>query len=171
MSTALFCTVESAEHAEALVTRLMRAGFSDADISVLFADPEAPIGPLIETHTKAPDTALSGAGTGGLVGGAIGWLASLGSLSIPGAGMFIAAGPIVTALSAAAVGAAIGGIAGALVGMGIPEYEAKMFESKVTQGGILVSVYADTAVECDRAQRILERTGAQDICRSEEELA
>lgn len=62
----------------------------------------------------------------------LGLLAGIGALAIPGVGPLVApAGPIMAALSGAAVGAAIGGIGGALIGMGIPEYEAKQYETKI----------------------------------------
>jgi len=41
------------------------------------------------------------------------------------------------ALSGGAIGAGVGGLTGALVGLGIPEYEAKRYEGKVKEGGIL----------------------------------
>ena len=73
-----------------------------------------------------------------MIGGALGWIAGIGALAIPGIGPFIAAGPIMAALSGAAVGAAVGGIAGGLIGLGIPEIEAKRYEGKVKAGNILV---------------------------------
>lgn len=60
-------------------------------------------------------------------------------------------------------GGAVGGLTGALVGMGIPEYEAKRYEGRVKDGGILLSVHSDSSEETKRAKEILERTGAQDI--------
>jgi hypothetical protein len=48
--------------------------------------------------------------------------------------------------------------------MGIPEYEAKRYEGRVKDGGILLSVHSDSSDETKRAKEILERTGAQDIC-------
>jgi hypothetical protein len=84
-------------------------------------------------------------------------------LAIPGVGPFVAAGPIAAALSAAAVGGAVGGIAGSLIGLGIPEYEAKRYEGKVKQGGILLSVHADDSDDITRAKEIFEEAGAQDI--------
>ena len=56
-----------------------------------------------------------------------------------------------------------GGLTGALVGMGIPEYEAKRYEGRVKDGGILLSVHSDNSDETKRAKEILESTGAQDI--------
>ena len=67
------------------------------------------------------------------------------------------------ALSGAAVGAAAGGLIGALVGMGIPEYEAKRYESRVREGRILLSVHSENGQETKRAKEIFERAGAQDI--------
>jgi hypothetical protein len=67
------------------------------------------------------------------------------------------------ALAGAGVGGAVGGLTGALIGMGIPEYEAKRYEGRVKDGGILLSVHSDTSDEIKRAKEILERTGAQDI--------
>ena len=67
------------------------------------------------------------------------------------------------ALAGAGVGGAVGGITGALIGMGIPEYEAKRYEGRVKEGGILLSVHSDNSEWTKRAKEILKRTGAQDI--------
>ena len=114
-------------------------------------------------HTKAPEGAATGAAGGAVLGGALGWMVGIGALAIPGLGPFIAAGPIMAALAGAAGGAAVGGLTGALVGMGIPEYEAKRYEGKVKDGNILMSVHAEDSNERDRAKRILEAGGAEDI--------
>jgi outer membrane lipoprotein SlyB len=98
-----------------------------------------------------------------LLAGALGWLVGIGALAIPGVGPFIAAGPLMAALSAAAVGAAVGGVAGALIGMGIPEYEARRFEGKIKEGNILISVHPKNPYQISRAQTIFEQCGAHDI--------
>ncbi len=67
------------------------------------------------------------------------------------------------ALAGAGVGGAVGGLTGALIGMGIPEYEAKRYEGRVKEGGILLSVHSDDSEWTTKAKEILERTGAQDI--------
>lgn len=87
----------------------------------------------------------------------------IGALAIPGLGPFIAAGPIMASLAGLGVGGAVGGLIGALVGMGIPEYEAKRYEGRVKDGGVLLSVHCDTADEIARAKELLKRTGAEDI--------
>jgi uncharacterized membrane protein len=168
MSKAVFCIAKSELQAEAIVTHLKNAGFSNNDISVLFPDKRGTRDFAHEQHTKAPEGAATGAGTGGVLGGALGWLAGIGALAIPGVGPFIAAGPIMAALSGAAVGAAVGGIAGALVGMGIPEYEAKRYEGKIQAGNILISVHTGTSQETKRAEEIFEEFEAEDISTSGE---
>jgi uncharacterized membrane protein len=103
-----------------------------------------------------------------VLGGTLGWLAGIGALAIPGLGPFIAAGPIVAALSGAAVGAAVGGLTGALVGMGIPEYEAKRYEGKLKSGNILISVHSEDRDQVTAAKEIFEQEGAEDISSSSE---
>ena len=71
-------------------------------------------------------------------------MAGIGALAIPGVGPFIAAGPIMAALSGAAIGATAGGLIGKLVGMGIPEFEAKRYETRLREGQVLVSVHSET---------------------------
>src|SRR5207342_3455272 len=104
-----------------------------------------------EKNTKAPEGTTTGATAGGVVGGTLGLLAGIGALAIPGVGPFIAAGPIMAALAGVGVGGAVGGLIGALVGMGIPEYEAKRYEGRVKDGGVLLSVHCDTSEEITRA--------------------
>src|SRR3954466_9396718 len=163
MAKAVFCIGTSEFQAEAIVNDLKAAGFADTDISVLFPDKTGSKDFAHEQHTKAPEGAVTGASTLGVVGGALGWLAGIGALTIPGIGPFIAAGPIMAALSGAAVGAAVGGIAGALVGMGIPEYEARRYEGRIKEGNILISVHAEDSEQADHAKDILEHGGAEDI--------
>jgi len=162
-NTAVFGIYSTEAAVELGVDALRAAGFRNTDISVLF--PEN-IGTKDFAHTKgtkAPEGASAGAGTGAVVGGALGWLVGIGSLAIPGVGPFIAAGPIMAALAGAGVGGALGGVTGALVGMGIPEYEAKRYEGRVVKGGILLSVHSDDSEWTSRAKNILEETGAEDI--------
>src|SRR6476619_8425395 len=161
MSKAVFCLSDSEVQAGNIVTELKSAGFSNNDISVLFPDKAGTKDFAHEQHTKAPEGAAAGAGTGGIVGGALGWLVGIGALAIPGLGPFIAAGPIMAALSGAAAGAAIGGITGALIGLGIPEYEAKRYEGKIKEGNILLSVHCDSSEWVTRAKDMLKQTGAE----------
>src|SRR3954454_14788407 len=157
MAKAVFCIATSEFQAESIVNELKVAGFSDNDISVLFPDKTGTKDFAHEQNTKAPEGAVTGAGTLGVLGGALGWLAGIGALAIPGAGPFIAAGPIMAALSGAAVGAAVGGITGSLIGLGIPEIQAKQYEGKIKGGNVLISVHSEDAAETKRAKEIFER--------------
>lgn len=163
MKKAVYGIVSSVSEADNAVSRLKEANFSNNDISVLMPDKEGTKDFAYEKHTKAPAGAATGAGAGGVLGGALGWLVGIGSLAIPGIGPFIAAGPIMAALSGAAVGAAVGGLTGTLVGLGIPEYEAKRYEGKVQKGGILISIHTEDSEERKNAKEILETSGAEDI--------
>lgn len=162
-NTAVFGIYPDYAAVENGVDALKAAEFRNTDISVLFPENVGTKDFAHEKGTKAPEGASAGAGTGALVGGGLGWLAGIGALAIPGVGPFIAAGPIMAALAGAGVGGAVGGITGALIGMGIPEYEAKRYEGRVKEGGILLSVHSDSSEWTKRAKDILKRTGAQDI--------
>src|SRR5947207_7064679 len=129
-NTAVFGIYPNRTSVESAVDALKTAEFRNSDISVLFPENTGTKDFAHEKNTKAPEGATTGAGTGGLLGGALGWLAGIGALAIPGAGPFIAAGPIMAALGGAAIGAGTGGIIGALVGLGIPGDEAKLYEGR-----------------------------------------
>lgn len=153
------------------VDELQAAGFRNTDISVLFPENEGTKDFAMRKETKAPEGTTTGATTGALIGGGLGWLAGIGALAIPGVGPLIAAGPIVAALTGVGVGGAIGGITGALIGMGIPEYEARRYEGRVKEGGILLSVHSDNSDWTRKAKDILERTGADDVSSTGESRA
>lgn len=193
MSKVVFGLADNSEHADRIVQRLQDAGFAYSDISVLFSDNQNKFrrervedfhgeevvvdetrtpgkkGTLgTEKHTKAPEGAATGATAGGIIGGSLGLLAGIGSLAIPGLGPFIAAGPIIAALSGSAVGGALGLLVGSLVGLGIPEYEAKKYESQLKQGFVLISINANDSKQIDRAKDVLQKEGAHDIACSSE---
>src|SRR5437899_4051335 len=151
-NTAVFGIYRDRLHAEQAVDALRAAGFRNSDVSVLLPDNVGTKDFAHEKSTKAPEGTATGATSGGVVGGALGWLAGIGALAIPGVGPFIAAGPIMGALAGVGVGGAVGGLIGALVGMGIPEYEAKRYEGRVKNGGVLLSVHCDTSAQITRAK-------------------
>jgi len=164
----VFGLVNNEAQASRIIEDLRVANFSNNDISVLLPDKGSTREFAHSKGTKAPEGATTGAGTGGVLGGVLGWLVGIGALAIPGLGPFIAAGPIMAALGGAAVGGAAGGLIGALIGMGIPEYEAKRYESRLREGRILIAVHSENSDETKRAKEILERDGAQDISTSGE---
>jgi hypothetical protein len=156
---------------EAAIDGLRLAGFRESDISALLPDLASTKELAHEKHTKAPEGAAVGAAAGGIAGGTLGLLLGLGALAIPGLGPFIAAGPIVAALAGAGAGGAVGTLTGALVGMGIPEYEAKRYESFLNAGGSLLSVHADDRDWAKRAREVLDAHGAKGIDNTSEAKA
>lgn len=168
MSKAVFCTA-TASQTDTIMRNLEAAGFTPNDISVLMADKQGTRDFALEHNTKTPEGAVAGVGSGAVLGGALGWLAGIGALAIPGLGPFIAAGPILAALSGAALGGTLGGIAGALVGMGMPEFEAKQFEGKVRSGSYLISIHSEDSAETERAKNICNAAGVTDVTTASEE--
>ena len=163
MSKTVICLANTEAQAESIVQRLNEVGIPTSDVSVLFPDKTGSRDFAHEHNTKAPEGTAIGASAGGVTGGVLGLLAGIGALAIPGVGPFIAAGPIMAALSGAAVGATIGGIGGALIGMGIPEFEAIQYEAKVKEGNILISAHAADGDVVDRVKKIMKEAGAEDI--------
>jgi hypothetical protein len=162
-NVAVFGIYPTATNAEMAVDRLVAAGYSNEDVSVLMTDAYTSREFAHEKNTKAPEGTTVGVTTGGLIGGTLGLMAGIGALVIPGVGPLIAAGPIMAALAGLGVGGAVGGVVGALAGMGIPEYEAKRYEGRVKDGGVLLSVHCETSGEIQRAKEILKASGADDI--------
>ena len=141
---------EDHRDAERAINALKDAGFSGDQIGVALRDRNAQ-GRLVEdTGTHVAEGAVSGAVGGGLLGGLVGFLVGIGALAIPGIGPVIAGGALASALgvaggtaaAGAGIGAAAGGLIGALVGLGIPEEEARYFESGFRSGRTLVTVNA-----------------------------
>src|SRR6202167_3656546 len=161
--TAVFGIYSTREGVETAADLLARSGFPVTDISVLLPESLGTKDLGTEKATKAPEGAAAGAGSGAVLGGTLGLLAGIGALAIPGVGPLIAAGPIMAALAGMGVGGAVGGLTGALIGAGIPEYEAKRYEGRIKNGGILLSAHCDTSEEIKRAKEVMKETGAEDI--------
>ncbi len=167
-SKSVFCIASSEDQANRIVDRLKMEDFPNDTISVLFPDKKGTRDFAHEKKTKLPEGGAIGASTGGVVGGALGLAAGIGALAIPGIGPFIAAGPIMAALSGAAIGGAVGGIAGMLIGLGIPELEAKRYEGKIKDGNILLSVHVEDSDKVNRAKEIFKEENAEDIAEAGE---
>jgi hypothetical protein len=169
--TAVFGIYSSVSSADTATDTLIRSGFLPADISALLPENLGSRQIGTEKATKAPEGAAAGAGSGAVLGGALGLLAGIGALAIPGVGPLIAAGPIMAALAGVGVGGAVGGFTGALIGLGIPEYEAKRYEGRMQKGGVLLSVHCDTSDDVKRAKELMKITGAEDISSTGESSA
>jgi len=149
--------------AEAAVDAIIKRGYTRDDISVLMSDATRSKEFALQTKSHAAD----GAGIGGAVGGAVGAvlaaIVAVGTtIFLPGINLVIA-GPIAAALAGAGAGAATGGVIGALIGAGIPEYRAKVYDTELRSGGILVGVEARSDEEVDRLEELLEDVGAEHV--------
>jgi hypothetical protein len=159
----LFADRESAEQA---INALKVAGFTGDQIGVALRDRTTQGVLLEETGTQVAEDAATGALGGGLLGGLAGLLIGIGALVIPGLGPVVAGGVLATAfgvaggttVAGAGLGAAAGGLLGALASLGIPETEARYFETGFRAGGVLVTVAAGARVL--EAMAILDRHGA-----------
>jgi hypothetical protein len=170
-NTAVYGLYKDRRGVEEAVESLKHSGFRSTDISVLFPENTGSKDFAHEKNTKAPEGAVVGGGSGAFAGGALGWLAGIGLLAIPGVGPFIAAGPVMALLAGVGVGGAFGTIVGSLIGMGMPEYEAKRYEGRIRDGGILFSAHCDSSEWVTRAKELLKQTGAEDISSAAEASA
>jgi hypothetical protein len=162
-SKAVFGIYKTRNEVDIAVSILRNDGFRTEDISVLLPQLIGAQNFFHRKGSKAPEGAAAGGGTGLILGGLVGLLLGAGSLTIPGLGALIAAGPLLSTMAGIGFGGTVGALAGALVGYGIPEYEAKRYEGFVKKGGILLSVHADDELWIEKAKMTLELSGATDV--------
>jgi hypothetical protein len=133
------------ESAERSYDDLIKRGFKPSDIHVVMTDETRKrLYPKGEPKTDMGNKALEGAGVGGMVGGVVGatvlgLAAAAATVTVPVLGLVIV-GPLAGAVAGVATGAATGGLVGMLVGAGIPEDRAKMYETELKGGSILLGV-------------------------------
>ena len=145
------------DSADGAYDELVRRGFSRDDISVLGRGAEGKAG---QQQGEGHDV---GAGEGAAVGGIAGLLLGVAAMLIPGIGPIVAVGPITAALAGAVTGGVtgtvVGGITAALVHTGVEEEEARYYDQRFREGGVLLTVRTGDDRH-DEAREILERHGA-----------
>lgn len=150
MSVVVLGVFSDSDLAEDAIFKLEDRGYSPKDMSILMKDTGAARDISENTGANVAEGAVKGAGTGAVVGGVAGFLAGT---VIPGLGGFLIGGPIgaalgltgaaATTVSGAATGAVVGGLIGALMStFGLSEEEARDYETRINEGGILVAVPA-----------------------------
>ena len=143
MLTGMFADRESAENA---FSTMHERGYTKDDLNLVMSDETrkkhfSDEAGETELGTKAAEGAGKGSAIGGTVGAITGVVLALGtSLVIPGLGLIVA-GPIAAGLAGAGAGGITGGIIGALVGSGIPEERAKIYESGIKRGNIVMGIH------------------------------
>jgi len=148
---------------ETVVTSLRREGFRCSNVSVLFRDNR---GTWEQTHMKDFKTfidARSTSMTAGSSHGALRWLAGIGVLVLPGHGNFVAAGPVRAALQGTEFGGIHSALVVSLMAMGVPEWQAKRYKRRLSDGWFLLSVQSHDSLLTTRAQRILEDALAYEV--------
>ncbi len=162
----VFCLVPTRDLANHIVGRVKVSGFSINDVSALFPDQDTGRDLSLVKSTRAhrreqpPASQRTAWWTARQSG-----FNSIGAVAIPGVGPFVAAGPIIFALSGAVVGGADGGgLAQALIGMGVSESEACHYEDKICAGSILISVHAENPADIILVTAVLREAGARNIC-------
>jgi hypothetical protein len=161
--TAVFCISDDRAKTIAILNSLRTIGVRESEISLVMPHDDGDGDIAIEGATKAPEGAATGAGSGMVLGGVLGWMAGIGALAIPGLGPFIAAGPIMAALGGAAIGGATGSIAGGLIGLGFSEYEAKQYEGYLKEGNALISVSVADSDEESKVKKVFKDAKADHI--------
>lgn len=131
---------------ESAYNTLRERGYTTDDINLVMSDETrkkhfADDDKETDLGTKAAEGAGKGSAIGGTIGAIAGVVAAIGtSVVIPGLGLIIA-GPIAAGLAGAGAGGFTGGIIGALIGSGIPEDRAKVYESGIKNGHIVMGVH------------------------------
>jgi len=147
--------------AERAVEQLKDAGFDDDQIGFVVRDQGGDQGMKVTDETAETGSPGEGAAVGAISGGILGGIiGAAAALLIPGIGPVVAGGILATTLAGAAVGAAAGGLLGALTNMGVPEEEARYYESEFQSGRTIVTVQADGRKQ--EALNILRSNGAYD---------
>ena len=147
--------------AEAAVDAIIKRGYTRDEISVLMSDSTKNKEFAVQTRTHAVDGLGIGSAIGGTVGAVLAAIAAVGtSIAIPGLGLAVA-GPIAAALAGAGAGGATGGLIGMLIGTGMPEHRAKVYDTGIRGGGILLGVEAKTDADVDRLETLFEDIGAE----------
>ena len=118
------------------VEHLHTRGFEGRQIGVVARD-ENDRRPT-EPHDHAGEGAVAGAVTGMGVGGL--WAVGIAAGVLPAIGPAIAGGALASILLSAATAGTAGGLLGALIGIGIPEDEARSYETHVSAGRTIVTV-------------------------------
>lgn len=144
---------ETSTAAQRAVNELRQAGFTDSQIGVVSHSKDG------NAVNDGDSKAAEGAATGLAAGAGVGALWGLAILSglLPGIGPAIAGGTMGVLLSSAAAGAAAAGIGGALIGMGIPDDDAKYYDSEFRAGRTIVTVHG--GANAARAEAILNSAG------------
>jgi hypothetical protein len=161
-SLTIFALYGSRDAAESTAARLIQSGVTASDISVLLPDQLPAFTHPTDIEPKLPSQATPG--SHGILSGALGVLAGLSMLALPGLGPLVGEGTLKAGLAGLGVDAAVGNFAKYLINLGVPELEAKRYEDRLQQQAVLFTVRCDTPERAGQLSELLKDTGAQDLC-------
>ena len=149
--------------ANSAAEELVQHGFARDQIDVIvgheLSKPEEHVSAAEDKEGKV----LSAVGKGLTYGGGLGAAAgAASSLLIPGVGPLVIGGALAAMLLGAGLGASVGGAMAGLMQAGVDESDARLFESALRHGGVVLTVKTDEA-HTRKAVRILDRKGAIDM--------
>ena len=159
----IFALYGSRDAAESTADKLVQSGFTSSDISVLLPEQV----PALSHHTTLqPKLGKEAAAPGsrGVFSGALGVLAGLSMLALPGLGPLVGEGTLKAGLASLGVSGAVGDFAKYLINLGVPELEAQRYEDCLKQQAVLFAVRCDPPERASRLSELMKETGAQDLC-------
>ena len=160
----VFALYGSREVAESAADKLIQSGVTSSDISVLLPEQVAALAPDTRMEAKLAKQTSTGATSRGIFSGALGVLAGLSMLALPGLGPLVGEGTLKAGLAGLGVSGAVGNFAKYLINLGVPELEAQRYEDCLKQQAILFAVRCDTPEHASRLSELMKETGGQDLC-------
>jgi len=148
-----------------IIHTLNQAGFENEDICMMLS-PTHPIATVIREASVFSCEREDSAATAGMIG----WLSAFGAVLIPTVGFFIRSQAFLHALMTSRESPALCGNANTLVGLGFSRGDAKRFEDKLRDLGVLVYVSCTEKAKTLWAQEVLRHTGACETATLREEM-
>ena len=160
----IFALYGSREAAESAADRLIRSGVTSSDISVLLPKQVPALAHDTKMEPKLPNQTPTVPTSRGIFSGALGVLAGLSMLALPGLGPLVGEGTLKAGLAGLGVSGAVGNFAKYLINLGVPELEAQRYEDCLKQQAVLFAVRCDTPERASRLSELMKETGGQDLC-------
>lgn len=166
---AAFAVFKERSEVDQAFNELRTEGFRPDEVSVVLPEHGGARDFAASDHmTRITQGAITGGGTGLLVGLGLGLLAGYNVLPLVILAPF---NPLMGALLVGFFGLILGAASGALVGIGTPAKASERYAAYLDDGGILVSVHVEDSERAKRVMEILERNRGTDITEINEDEA